>query len=167
MRGDQEPEEAARRPPAARAASDAPGVCTRRAVLVGVAGCAIACGGGQAPAAVPSHDGRIRLPLAKFPDLGRDGGSAVVEVDDEPVIVLRRGGGEVAALSLRCTHQGCVVSWKPAASELQCPCHGSRFSATGEVLEGPAKRPLPSYEARLEGEEVIVRVDEAGSTGAT
>lgn len=50
--------------------------------------------------------------------------------------------GEVHAISARCTHLGCIVSWNPAETSWDCPCHGSRFSVDGEVLQGPAVRDL-------------------------
>jgi Rieske Fe-S protein len=56
--------------------------------------------------------------------------------------VYRNPQGEVHAVSARCTHLGCIVAWNPAEMSWDCPCHGSRFSVDGDVLQGPAVRDL-------------------------
>jgi glycine/D-amino acid oxidase-like deaminating enzyme/nitrite reductase/ring-hydroxylating ferredoxin subunit len=57
--------------------------------------------------------------------------------------VYRDDAGALHRLSARCTHLGCIVHWNGAERSWDCPCHGSRFAAaTGEVLQGPAVRPL-------------------------
>lgn len=56
--------------------------------------------------------------------------------------VYRDEDGTLHAVSLRCTHLGCLVRFNSAERSWDCPCHGSRFAVDGSVLEGPAVRPL-------------------------
>lgn len=56
--------------------------------------------------------------------------------------VHRDDSGVIHAVSARCTHLGCIVSWNEAERTWDCPCHGSRFDPLGDVLSGPATRPL-------------------------
>ena len=51
--------------------------------------------------------------------------------------------GEMHVMSARCTHLGCTVAWNSAERSFDCPCHGSRYALTGEVINGPATRALP------------------------
>jgi glycine/D-amino acid oxidase-like deaminating enzyme/nitrite reductase/ring-hydroxylating ferredoxin subunit len=56
--------------------------------------------------------------------------------------VYRNDAGVVHAVSLRCTHMGCLLRFNSAELSWDCPCHGSRFGVDGRVLEGPAVHPL-------------------------
>jgi glycine/D-amino acid oxidase-like deaminating enzyme/nitrite reductase/ring-hydroxylating ferredoxin subunit len=61
--------------------------------------------------------------------------------------VYRDDHGRLHAVSLRCTHLGCLLRFNAAERSWDCPCHGSRFDVDGEVLEGPAVSPLEQREA--------------------
>jgi Rieske Fe-S protein len=63
--------------------------------------------------------------------------------------VYRDEAGEVHAVSIRCTHMGCILRFNAAETSWDCPCHGSRFGLDGAVLEGPATRPLRPVEIPL------------------
>ncbi len=56
--------------------------------------------------------------------------------------VYRDASGELHAKSATCTHIGCIVHWNSFEQCWDCPCHGSQFSPDGDVLQGPAARPL-------------------------
>ncbi|HJW27268.1 MAG TPA: FAD-dependent oxidoreductase [Rhodocyclaceae bacterium] len=58
------------------------------------------------------------------------------------VALYRDDEGQVHRHSPVCTHMGCILRWNPAERSWDCPCHGSRFGYDGEVLHGPAVRPL-------------------------
>ena len=81
---------------------------------------------------VASHKFRVTLPET-LPD-----GQALVPAG-RSVAVFRDAGG-VHAVSLICTHLGCVV--KSESDGFRCPCHGSRFAPNGAVVKGPAPKAL-------------------------
>ncbi|MDT4919083.1 MAG: hypothetical protein QOH89_3783 [Pseudonocardiales bacterium] len=61
--------------------------------------------------------------------------------------VYRDEAGVLHAVSLRCTHLGCLLHFNAAETSWDCPCHGSRFDVEGGVLEGPATEPLEHSES--------------------
>ncbi len=52
---------------------------------------------------------------------------------------------KIWAVSRRCTHLGCRLNYLEKENILECPCHHSRFSIHGQVIKGPAEKPLPRY----------------------
>ncbi len=119
-----------------------------------VTGCG---GGGGSPTAPlgppPAQARQIMLALM-------DVGQTVAVFDgNQPIAVTRTGASSVVAVSRTCTHEGCTVLLpERAGATLDCPCHGSRFTTQGAVINGPASRPLPTYPARIEGQSVVISV---------
>jgi len=71
-------------------------------------------------------------------------------VADTPVMILKRGD-RLLAIHDRCSHRGCSLADRGSVegNEVVCNCHGSRFSLEdGSLLDGPATRPQPAFEAR-------------------
>ena len=60
------------------------------------------------------------------------------------------------ALLTRCTHRGCQA--EPAGDRLACPCHGSEFTFTGEVLNGPAEAPLYRYAVSADADHIYIEL---------
>jgi menaquinol-cytochrome c reductase iron-sulfur subunit len=57
---------------------------------------------------------------------------------------------QVTAFSPLCTHLGCAYRWQAQKGIFSCPCHGSAFNVRGDVIAGPASRPLDRYSTKLE-----------------
>ncbi|QGU06911.1 Gamma-glutamylputrescine oxidoreductase [Corynebacterium occultum] len=71
------------------------------------------------------------------------GEGGIVNSCGQKVAGYRDDDGTLYAVSSRCTHLGCQVAWNAAERSWDCPCHASRFTVDGEILNGPATRPLP------------------------
>ena len=66
------------------------------------------------------------------------GTGAVVRRGLTKVAAYRDEAGNLHEHSAVCPHLGCIVAWNSAEKSWDCPCHGSRFDAKGEVLNAPA-----------------------------
>ena len=72
-----------------------------------------------------------------------DFSEGVVRFQKEKKAYVIGTSGGVYALSAVCTHLGCIARYKSDEKVIACPCHGSRFDLEGNVIHGPAPRPLP------------------------
>jgi glycine/D-amino acid oxidase-like deaminating enzyme/nitrite reductase/ring-hydroxylating ferredoxin subunit len=81
---------------------------------------------------------RIANPGTRSIEDLQPGEGDIVRHDGDKVAAYRDEQGALTAVSPRCSHLGCQVNWNSAERSWDCPCHGSRFAPTGEVLEGPA-----------------------------
>lgn len=68
--------------------------------------------------------------------------------------VIRNPDGSLTAFSPLCTHLGCAYQWQGKHGAFVCPCHGSSFSRSGEIINGPANRPLDRYQVKREGSRI-------------
>jgi menaquinol-cytochrome c reductase iron-sulfur subunit len=64
--------------------------------------------------------------------------------------LVRLDADKVAAYSPFCTHLGCAYHFDASRGRFACPCHTSFFSLQGEVLSGPAPRPLDRHQVKVE-----------------
>ena len=102
--------------------------------------------------------GALIVPMAA---LGESGEVFLQALEmDRPVYVRRDASGQIVALLASCTHRGCQP--ERVGDRLLCPCHGSEFSLSGVVLEGPAQDPLTRYRVTEEGDDLIVWLDGSG-----
>jgi cytochrome b6-f complex iron-sulfur subunit len=73
--------------------------------------------------------------------------------------VFVKSATEVYTYSNICTHQGCEVgAYKPTQKMFMCPCHGSEYSDTGEVLKGPAQARLPLFDNKVVGDVIYAKL---------
>lgn len=84
----------------------------------------------------------------------------VVEIGEEEV-ALCNVNGDIYAVANICTHdEGPLGAGYLLGEEIECPRHGARFNVrTGEVKVLPAIVPLPTFEVRIEGDDILVDVD--------
>lgn len=69
----------------------------------------------------------------------------VIKYDGNTVAAYRDENGKLYMVNPTCTHLGCIVGWNGEEKSWDCPCHGARYSYTGEVLTGPAIKDLKQW----------------------
>lgn len=79
----------------------------------------------------------------------RPGEGAILDVGGEHCAAYRDESGILHMVSAMCSHLGCQVGFNDAEKTWECPCHGSRFTPDGAVLQGPAVRPLAPVTTHL------------------
>lgn len=119
-----------------------------------------ACGDGKTGGSAGSGEGGSGeggsggAPIASESEVA-SGSSFKFEDSGEPAVLVRLDSGDFVAYSAVCTHQRCEVAYRE--DRLVCPCHGSTFDLTsgGEVVSGPANRPLPEIPVQVRDGEVF------------
>jgi Rieske Fe-S protein len=125
------------------------------ASCLALAALAEACGGGgggNGPSNVAqlstvtgtASGSTVQVQIDSSSPLAAVGGAALVRSSSGLFLVARTGDQSFAALTSTCTHQTCTISGFDGGDYV-CPCHGSRFTTSGRVVNGPASAPLRSF----------------------
>jgi cytochrome b6-f complex iron-sulfur subunit len=89
-------------------------------------------------------NGRVVLTIDSNSPIATVGGAALVQTSVGSVLVARTSQDAFVALTATCTHEGCTVTGYEN-QVYTCPCHGSQYSTSGQVLRGPAPRALSQF----------------------
>ncbi len=87
---------------------------------------------------------RLRTKEAN-PEALANGCGQALKYGGKQLAAYRDPSGKLHLNSAVCPHMGCIVAWNEAEETWDCPCHGSRFQATGEVIRGPAEANLEPH----------------------
>jgi Rieske Fe-S protein len=129
---------------------------------LGLSGCVTTNPAREYPLAFTAGEGT--LDLAGVPELAEPGGSIKGRTEDgTPILIWRALDGTFGAGTITCTHRGCEVAFNAPEGRLDCPCHGSRFALDGQVLAGPARRPLRSFPVTRDPAANRLTIDLGGS----
>lgn len=123
------------------------GVCACVGASVGITSCA-----SYVFASYQVDQGRLVINKVDF----GESNYVLVKVDQlaEAVFVAKDDEGNYTAVLTKCTHKGCEV--RPSANILLCPCHGSEYDLTGQVLEGPAEENLRPFKVETDEEKIYI-----------
>ncbi len=132
--------------------------CARRQVLLGagvggVALVATACGSSSSSGGSTAPSTAASSSAGTSSSSGATAVKGIIALSEVPTdtavmvkdstgrtLLLTQSGGKLTALDATCTHQACTVA--PSGDHLACPCHGSMYTLTGQVTQGPAPRAL-------------------------
>jgi Rieske Fe-S protein len=159
--------------------AQADSLATRRGVLagvglVGLASAITACGAGTSSSSTPAAGNGATTPAAPASSAAAAGGASSPAAanalaatskipvgsgmifPEQQVVVTQPTADEFKAFSAVCTHMGCIVN-QISNGTIDCPCHGSQYSiSTGDVVAGPAPRPLPAKQIKVSGGSIFL-----------
>jgi Rieske Fe-S protein len=101
----------------------------------------------------------LQVPLDAFESSEGEYRSYIIarnETLQYPIYIKRTSATDYTASLMRCTHKG--VELQVAGEKLTCPAHGSQFTTTGAVIEGPADKNLKTYPVSINGETLVIQL---------
>jgi Rieske Fe-S protein len=94
----------------------------------------------------------ITIDLNLIEELNSSGGWLLITQAQTLVV----NDGEIKALTSVCTHSNCDRNWSLRNGNFRCSCHGSEFTTDGEVVTGPATRPLNQFDVTIDNDIVTI-----------
>jgi Rieske Fe-S protein len=121
--------------------------------------------GGSLPSNVPAlstlsataASGGVTLTIDASSPLASVGSAALVQSPSGLILVAHTGADTFTAVTATCTHENCTITGF-TGQDFVCPCHGSRFSTSGVVQNGPATRSLRSFATRFANNVLTISV---------
>ena len=99
---------------------------------------------------------KVGLKMSSLKPLNTVGGSVMVKVKGQELLLIRDAAQSVRALDPMCTHKKCKVFYRAETRDIGCKCHKSKFTLDGKPVSGPAPRPLGRFDAKIKGEQLII-----------
>jgi len=103
---------------------------------------------------------KLSIDLDQVPKLKEIGGQMTIKLVHEDVLLIRESETTIRVFNAHCTHKGCLVKYSNKDNRIKCPCHGSQYDLNGNVLKGPAPKPLTAHSGVIEGSQIIVELPE-------
>jgi cytochrome b6-f complex iron-sulfur subunit len=134
--------------------------------LAALASTLTACGGSPtSPSSAPAlptlnasvANGVASMTIDSASPLATVGGAALVQTSSGMFLVARTAQNTFTALTAICTHEGCTVSGFENQTYV-CPCHGSRYSTSGAVVNGPAPSSLRSFSTQFNNNVLTIQL---------
>jgi cytochrome b6-f complex iron-sulfur subunit len=85
------------------------------------------------------------------------GGAAMVRSSGGSFLVSRTAQETLAALTSTCTHEACTITGFDNTNYV-CPCHGSKFTTAGRVINGPANAPLRMFATQFSNNVLTISI---------
>jgi cytochrome b6-f complex iron-sulfur subunit len=154
---------------AGRPACSGCGGCSRREVLKATAAAAALPAAAALSGCAPRYDtplvlqtgplasGFATIPLTRVPEILTSGNAVILQPQAQDdlgrqisILVVKSAKEGLLAFDAYCPHSRCELAWDDAQDEVVCPCHLSRFDASGKVLQGPAVSDLTPFPVKIQ-----------------